>query len=303
MLHRYEKEGVVWVDLESPTSEEVYAVAQEFKLDPRVTDELLSPTPRPRAERYGQHLYLILHFPVWKHTHQGSPHQEIDFILGKKFLITAHYETVDAIHKFSKLFEVETILKREGIIDSPAIFAALIAKLYHSVEYELEHLHGALQEIERNTFAGKERAMVLELSIISRQCLSFHRALSLHDEILEGLKVLGSDLFGNKMHEYLHAVLQEYVRVTDSLTSRRDELSEIRQTNNSLVSTRQNEIANKLTFLTFIGLPSTLVVGLFGANVVNSPVIGNPADFWIVAFIAFLASFSLFLLVRFNRWL
>lgn len=303
MLHRYEKEGVVWIDLEAPTSEEVYEVAQEFKLDPRVTDELLTPTPRPRAERYGQHLYLILHFPAWKHTHQISAHQEIDFVLGKKFLITAHYETIDALHKFGKMFEVETILKKEGISDSPAVFAAILSKLYHAVGYELDHLHSNLQEIEMKVFDGKEREMVAELSRISRECLSFQRALSLHDEILEGLKILSTDIFGTKMHEYLFSVFQEHIRVTDALESRRDELTEIRETNNSLVSTRQNEVIRKLTVLTFVGLPSTLILSMFGMNASFTPIVGNTADFWIIVAIGFVLSFTLFLIARLNKWL
>lgn len=303
MIRRFEKDGLVWVDLESPTTEEIDAVTHEFKLDPRIRFEILSSTPRPRAERYGNHLYVVLHFPAWKHSHQLSPHQEIDFVLGKKFLITTHYETVDAIHKFSKQFEVETILDKDEELDAGSLFAGLLAKLYRSVSYELQHLYETLQDIEKRIFAGEEGAMVVRLSQVSREILSFRRALSLHDEILEGVKVIGEDIFGAKLAQYLRGVLQEYMRVADALEARKEELDELRATNISLVSTKQNEIIGKLAVLTFLGLPASITLSLFSTNSKFPPLIGFPGDFWAIFSLAFVSTFGLYLLIRIYRWL
>jgi magnesium transporter len=303
MIRRFEKQGLVWVDLESPTTEEIESVTQEFKLDPRIQFEILSSTPRPRAERYGNHLYIVLHFPVWKHSHQLSPHQEIDFVLGKKFLITTHYETIDAIHKFMKQFEVEVILDREDDIDAVSLFAGLLAKLYRSVSYELQHLHETIQEIERKIFAGQEKAMVLNLSRVSREILSFKRALSLHDEIIEGAKIIGESVFGSKLVDYLRGVLQEHLRITDSLNATMDEFRELRFTNDSLLSTKQSEFLRKLAVLTFLGLPATVIFALFGTNAQFAPLIGFEGDFWAITVLALLATLALFITIRINRWL
>ncbi len=303
MIRRFEKDDLIWVDLESPTADEIDSITKEFKLDPRIRFEILSSTPRPRAERYGNQLYVVLHFPVWKHSHQLSPHQEIDFVLGKKFLITTHYETIDAIHKFSKQFEVETILDKESELDATSLFAGLLAKLYRSVSYELQHLHETIQDIERKIFAGEEKAMVLNLSRVSREILSFKRALSLHDEILEGAKIVGEDVFGTKLADFLRGVLQEHLRIMDSLNATMDEFRELRFTNDSLLSTKQSEFLRKLAVLTFMGLPATVVFSLFGINAQFAPLIGFEGDFWAVFGLAFIATFALFLVIRLNKWL
>jgi magnesium transporter len=302
MISRFEKSGITWIDLEAPTAEEVQEIAREFSIDPRVTEDMLSPTPRPRAERYGEHVYVVLHFPVWKHTHQLSAHQEIDFVLSKKFIITAHYDTIDALHKYAKIFEVETILNKESIADASSIFSHILAKLYKSVGYELEYLHETMRQIEHRIFSGDERAMVAELSRMSRECLSFKRALSLHDEILEGMKFMASDIF-RQLPEHLWSAFQEYVRVTDALESRIEELTELRETNNSLVSTKQNEVMKKLTILTFLGLPATVVLTLFNVSMLKIPFGTHPEGFWIVAGLALLSSFSLYGIVRLYNWL
>src|SRR5258708_34623766 len=105
MLSRHEHKDLVWVDLESPTREEIHAVMDEFHIDPFIGEELLLPSSKPRAEFHQNYVYLILHFPALRHSHKNRE-QEVDFVIGKQFLITTHYEAIDPIHNFTKVFEV-----------------------------------------------------------------------------------------------------------------------------------------------------------------------------------------------------
>ncbi len=93
------------------------------------------------------------------------------------------------------------------------------------------------------------------------------------------------------------------MRVTDALDARKEELSELRSTNNSLVSTNQNEIIRKLAVLTFIGMPASITFALFGTNAEFPPIVGYEGDFWAIFTLAFITTFGLFLLVRVYRWL
>src|SRR4051812_24327103 len=101
MYSRLEHEGLIWIDLESPTHDDVARVVDEFQILPLVAEELLFTATKPRAEFYSEYAYLVLHFPALRHSHK-TREQEIDFIVGKHFLITAHYDTIDPLHKFAK---------------------------------------------------------------------------------------------------------------------------------------------------------------------------------------------------------
>ena len=111
MISRYKYRDLVWVDMERPSHEEVRQIMEEFEIHPIVADELLSPSLRPKVDRYENFIYLILHFPAIRHSHNNSS-QEVDFIIGKKFIITVRYELLDPLHKFSKVFEVNSILNK-----------------------------------------------------------------------------------------------------------------------------------------------------------------------------------------------
>ncbi|MDP3726382.1 MAG: CorA family divalent cation transporter, partial [bacterium] len=76
---------ITWIDVESPTKEEIRGITEEYAIHPLIAEELCSPTLRPKVDVYSNFIYLILHFPTISHSHDGNTEYEIDFIIGKKF--------------------------------------------------------------------------------------------------------------------------------------------------------------------------------------------------------------------------
>jgi magnesium transporter len=304
MLTRYRHRDVVWIDLESPTQEEVRSLMAEYHLPPEVAEETLRPTIKPRVEFYEGHLiYLILHFPAFKHTHSGSQNQEVDFIMGKDFLITTRYDTIDPLHKFSKVFEVNSILDKNDIGDHAGqIFFYMIRKLYRSLEHELEYMQGALREIEGHIFEGREREMVSELSQVSRDLINFKQALSFHKEILESFEVAARRFFGENFMYELKTILGSYYHVEHAINLNLDTLAELRETNNALLTTKQNEIMKLLTMMTFMTAPLSLIAAIYSMNTSFLPIAGLKGDFWIIIGGMALIVLCLFFFFVRKRW-
>src|SRR6185369_3141062 len=109
MIHTYKYKKVTWVDLECPTKDEARELMEKYDIHPLAAEELLLPTSRSKVDRYDGFVYLILHIPAWKHSHKESV-QELDIIVGKDYIITARYDTIDPLHKFAKMMEVNGVL-------------------------------------------------------------------------------------------------------------------------------------------------------------------------------------------------
>jgi Mg2+ and Co2+ transporter CorA len=162
MYSRMEHEGLVWIDLESPTHDEAARIVEEFQIDPLVAEEILFTATKPRAEFYGDYAYLVLHFPALRHSHK-TREQEIDFIVGKQFIITAHYDIIDPLHKFAKIFEVHSILdkdEKEG--HAGFLFFYMLKKLYKAVEHEVDYVRHELSVIEEHIFSDEQMEMVAQ---------------------------------------------------------------------------------------------------------------------------------------------
>ncbi len=296
---------LTWIDCERPTRDEITSLMEEYNIDPLVAEELLSPTRKPRIERYAQHLFLILHFPALRHTHRYEQTlQEIDFVIGNTFLITVRYDAVDAIEKFAQVFETNVILEQSPIGDTAGyLFYFLIKKLYHSLEHELEYIDSGLEGVEGRIFAGKERAMVAELSLVGRDLADISKAVGYHEEVLASLERFGVVFFGEPYRDYMKHIMSEYHRIKHQLSASKNFFDELRETNNSLLSTKQNEVMQTFTVMAFITLPLSLVASVFGMNVDHTPIAGHQFDFWIVVLLMAILSLVMFSLFKYRKWL
>lgn len=304
MISVYKHKHLTWIDVESPSPEEVRELMEKYNIDPLVADELLLPTLKPRVDTYSNFIYLILHFPAFKHSHGGGINQEIDFIIGKDFLITTRYDSIDPLHKFSKVFEVNSVLDKSDIGEHAGfLFFYMVRKLYKSLEHELEYIEDSLEIIEEDIFEGKEKEMVIALSHVSRDLLNLKQALSPHQEILSSFSEAGKDFFGNDFSNHLNSIMGEYYRIKNGISVHTDTLYELRETNNSVLSTKQNEVMKVLTIMAFVTFPLSLIASVFGMNTVNIPIVGHFLDFWLVMGIMGFAGLMMFIFFKRNHWL
>src|SRR5205085_78398 len=134
----------------------------QYNIHPFVAKELSSVTPKPTISFHDHYIYCILHFPALKHSHSQEriedKNQEVDFIIGKDVLITARYDTIDALHKLGKDLEVREILEKGDAKHqhSHTIFVRMLRELYISIFEELEYIEDTIEDITSNIFKSKE---------------------------------------------------------------------------------------------------------------------------------------------------
>lgn len=307
MISTYKHKNVTWVDLENPTQDEVRKIAEKYNLDPLVANDLLTPSSRPIVEEQNEYNYLIFHFPIAsdrKDYGKITEIQEIDFILGKNFIITNRYMVVDSLLEFSKTFTVNSMLDKSNIADHPGfIFFYMIKGLYDELENRLASINDLLKDAEEKIFEGKEKEMVIELSKLNRLLLNFKKSVSLHDDVLEELRDRGVSVYGEDFRKYLRYLYGDYVKIEAMINSTKDYISELRTTNDSLLTTKQNETMKIFTIMAFVTFPLTLITSIFGMNTSYIPFIGRPNDFWIVMGIMLVGAIIMFLFFKHKKWL
>jgi len=303
MITRYTHRNLEWLDLESPSNDEVLSIINEFNIEPLVAEELLLPTLKPRVEVYDSYMYVILHFPALRHTHQTFE-QEIDFLIGKDFIITTRYDTIDPLHKFSKVFEVNSIVDKSNLGDHAGfVFYYMLKKLYKAVEHEIGYVKDSLANAEEQIFHGKEREMVETISVVGRELLNLRQAIEPHRDILKSIEFSAKNFFGNDFAPYLTRLTDEYYKVHNHIMRTTESLKELRETNNSLVNTKQNEVMKILTLMAFVTFPLSLIASIFGMNTQYLPIVGKEHDFWIIMGIMFGGMLLMFSFFKHKHWL
>lgn len=304
MIARYTYHGLTWVDLESPTKDEIALLSEEFSLPHLVAEEMQSSTLRSKVDLYNNLIYLILHFPtITKKDVDPSNEQEIDFIVGEKFLITTRYELVDSIAQFSKAFEQKVTHRHiHDQAHAGILFVEMMKHIYKRSLHELEELSATIRLIEQHIFEKQESSVIREISRTKRKLLDFKQALRFHHNILDSYETVSKRFFGEEYGYHASLVTSEYNKVNALLESHSDILHELQDTNNSLLSTRTNEIMRTLTIITFVMVPLNIIPGIF-AMTSNYIFIQNIQDFFFVIFATCIATLAIFIYFRYRKWL
>lgn len=309
MITRHAHNGITWVDMESPTRQELQDVVTEFEIDARIEEEIISPTPYPLVVEAPHYLYLILHFPTTD-PHGGAKSQEIDFIIGKHFLITCRYEVISTIHNLHKVFESEELLgmhvvKKDERPNAGDLIERILRQLYAAISEEAEQFARMLERIEEDIFSGKERDAVFNISLVGRVLLRFDTTLARHQEPLHALlsELATPGFFGKPFVEHIAHIEAEHDHAASIVASYRAVAAELRNTNDSLLSTSQNEIIKRLTLMTFAAFPLTVITGLFGMNTNTIPFIESPHAFWIILAIMAVTVVLFLSYFKIRKWL
>lgn len=303
MITRHERGGMTWVDLESPTREELQSVVAEFGIEPQVESEIIAPTPYPLFVASSDHQYLILHFPTTD-VEGGARNQEIDLIISKHYLITVRYEVVSTIQSLHRAFEAEELL---GVPEGSGsiLIERVLRRLYAAMGEEVEQIARKLERIEADIFSGKEKKTVRRISDVGRVLLRFETTLMRHQEPLAAFlaELATNDFFGKKFTAQASRIEAERAHVASLVHSYRAVMQELRITNDSLLSSSQDETMKVFTVITVAFLPVTLIAGIFGMHTEFEPITGTPHDFWTIIGIMVLVEAALLLFLRWKRWL
>jgi magnesium transporter len=305
MITRHARGKVTWIDLQSPSREELSDVMAEFGIDARIEEEASHKTPYPIVVSSLHYLYLILHFPTAE-PGGGTKTQEIDFIVGKKFLITVQHDMIRSLHNLHKAIETEELIGiQHKSVTADALIERVLRHLYGSLREEVEIIGRRLDNIETDIFGGKERKTMRTISDVNRVLLRFDMTLGRHAESLTSLlsELTLPTFFGKSFMLRAAHIDAEREHVATLVASYREIAAELRDTNDSLLSASQNEVMKTLTVITFTILPVTLISSLFQMNFADMPLLHNPHAFWIVVSGMALVMAVMVTFARRRKWL
>jgi magnesium transporter len=289
-----------WIDVSSPTKEDVDALMLSYNIGPSIARDLLSPTPKQQTRGYDDSFYAVIHIPIFGRNENGSESQEVDCVITENSLVTVRYDSIDALHYFAKQMEASEIL---GNQDEVHPLFGMMKEVYKHLGHELASIEGWLGDIEHKIFQGQEKEMVISISAVARHLLSFRRIVAPHFDVWQNLHNLSKQKFGDEFGRETHLLIEEVKRLVATAENLTEMVSELRETNNSMLSTKQNEIMKVLTIMAFVTFPLSLIAAIFGMNTSFIPLIGLPYDFWLVIGIMLCATLAMFTFFRYKKWI
>jgi len=244
MISRYTHHGLTWLDLESPTREELLHISEECNLSKPLEEQLFSEIGQSQLEPYPNFIHLTLPFP-----------QEINFIIGKHFILTVHHEKIESLLACVHLFEQrEELAQYKKISDSGILFAEMLQLLYRPLHGELKDINGRISTIERGILQDHGSTAAKALSQTMHALLDFNQRMSSHAEILAAYQTASTALFGESYMAYASSIISRCAEIKTLIETDQKILEELQQTNTSLILLQSARTTQKLIYAVIIGV-------------------------------------------------
>lgn len=268
--------------------------------------DCVSTGQRPKLELNDRYAFMVLLFPIYNRQTREIESSEIDFFVGRDFLITVHDSKR---HIVQQQFDALKARVHAGQGEEPNLLltlATLINQLLGSCFPMLDHISLDLHAIERLIFRGKERGMVQEILITRRNIVDFRKIMQAHKNTIKKLAYANRVLMlapADQANAVLESAIESSKEIWDNLEAFREAVEALQATNESLISFRLNDIMKTYTTISVVIFTLTLVTTIFTARLPHTPLVNTEYGFFVLLGVLAALGSAAVGIFKWKRWL
>jgi len=272
---------IIWLDLLDPSESERLLVERHAKI--RVPSKEALSEIESSSRLIIDHDVLYLSTPtVAKGELQEAEISPVGFVLTERLLVTVRYVQLPSFD-----IVAERVRADETLDCSIGIFAALLEAIVDRGADVLEHLGATIDKISRTVFHGNRsspkrpsRSTMQLRQTLSDIGISGEHLAHARDTLLGVGRLAtfvgdaGQDWIPQAFHARLNAISKDVASLSDYETHLSDKVQFVLDAVLGYISIEQNDIFKVLTIVSVVGVPPTLLAGIWGMNFKNMPELG-----------------------------
>ncbi|MGW2290081.1 magnesium and cobalt transport protein CorA [Streptomyces phaeochromogenes] len=282
---REQPDGMAWIGLARPTEEEILSLAAEFDLHPLAVEDAMEAHQRPKLERYGETLFVVLRAARYLDASEEVDFGELHVFIGPDFLITVRHGAAPDLSAVRRRMEETPELLKLG---PEAVLYAILDAVVDGYAPVVAGVQNDIDEIETEVFGG-DPWVSRRIYELSREMVEFQRATRPLVGMLHGL-MAGFAKYGTdeELQRYLRDVADHVTHTSERVDGFRQALTDILTVNATLVTQQQNaemralaeagfeqnEEIKKISSWAAILFAPTLVGTIYGMNFEDMPELG-----------------------------
>ncbi len=291
----------VWVDLEAPGEQERRLLADLFKFHELAIEDALQEIHHPKIEAYDRYLYLILHGITSGTRKRGFLTEDVDFFLGRNYLVTVHHVSSRSIAA-----QREVCRRHQGVLaDGPfALLYRIVDQLVDHYRPVIDGLEDRVESLEQTVFEQPRKNPLRSLLQIKRDVAALRRVVLPERDAISRLARREFPQISEALTYRFRDVYDNLVRLNDEAIMLQDRATSLLDGYLSTQSNRLNQVMKVLTVIATIFMPLTVLTGMYGMNVPLAQFPGGLAmQFWWIVGIMLAIAMAMLWVFRRMRWL
>jgi magnesium transporter len=259
--------GLTWIHVDQPGPLEAATLAERFGFHELDVEDILSKRQRPKIDEYENYLFVVLHFPFYDKGVQRLNAAELDVFIGPDFVITLpNVELLPVTYLFRRCEEDPD--RREELFSkgSGYLLYHILDDLFDYCFPILDKIGWKLDAIEDDLFEGRSEEIVRDISNAKQEIIAYRKIIKPERATLRLLERYTERFLPEDLEVYFDDIVDASERIWDLLDNYKEVIEALEQTNESVISHRQQYRIQILTVFSVIFLPLTLLSGIFGMN-------------------------------------
>lgn len=236
--------AMAWIGLYRPSEAQLIELAELFDLHELAVEDAIVAHQRPKLERYGETLFIVLHAARYLDDKEEVEFGELHLFVGPQFVITVRHAEAPDLSVVRRRMESDPDLLRLG---PEAVLYAVLDSIVDGYAPVVAGLRNDIDEIETEVFGGdpKVSRRIYELS---REVVEFQRAARPLLDMLDGLSA-GFEKYhtDEELQQYLRDVADHATIVAEHVDDFRQVLRDMLTVNATQVGQSQNEEIKRLS--------------------------------------------------------
>ena len=262
----------LWVDLEKPSTDEAKRILDGiFHFHPLSVEDCIGISSAPKVEeyqpkdgdRFSAYLFMVIHAVDYSRKDGVFATSELNFFLGKNFLVTYHDVPLRSI----QATEERCLRGTMHIARAPDRVAhTLLDGIVENYKPALEELSLEIAALEDQVVENPTKKTLNKLIKIKKEVLHLRQIIGPQREVLARFAAGEFKLIRPHLVPYYRDVYDGLFRISTLSQTYMDSLTNILQVYLNMSSNQTGEVVKVLTMITVITMPMTLVGTWYGMN-------------------------------------
>jgi magnesium transporter len=290
----------VWVGLYEPEQSELDEVAEIFDLHALAVEDAVNAHQRPKLERYGDSLFMILKTLWYVDAQDAVETGEINIFVGSDFVITVRHGEGSALHQAREALEHQEQVLAHG---PSAVVYAVCDEVVDAYEVVAEELQEDVDEVETSVFSEERTNDAARIYVLKRELAEVRRAVyPLREPINRFISgaVTGID---PAAAPYFRDVGDHLSRISETVDSLDSLLSTAFNAHLAQISLQQNDDMRRISATIGLIAAPALIGTIYGMNFVHMPELDWKLGYPMALLLMALASFTIWILSKRAGWL
>ncbi|HEV2694826.1 MAG TPA: magnesium/cobalt transporter CorA [Verrucomicrobiae bacterium] len=298
----------LWVDLEQPTQAEWKEVLEMiFHFHPLSIEDCVQPSPSPKVEEYSpkegdlftQYLFMVIHAVDYSRKDGCFGTSELDFFLGKNFLVTYHEKPLRSV----SAVEERAVNGTMGIARAPDRVAhSLLDNLVDNYKPALDELGLEIADLEQEALQSPTKETLNKILQVKKEVQHLRRIIGPQREVLSRFAQGEFKLVRPQLVPYFRDVYDGLFQISELAQSYADSLTGILQVYLNMSSNQTGEVVKVLTLITVITTPLMMIGTWYGMNFKDMPELDYQHAYPIAAGAMILSTAATYLYFKKRKW-